>query len=268
MRAFVLRLGISGTMGLVLTILWLLIALFGPFIAPHGPGEVVDYDVFLPMSAEHPLGTDYLGRSVLSRVMDGARFTVGIAFIAALLAVVMGTSLGLLAAVSRKMIDEAISRFMDTLLSIPNKIFALVTIATFGSSTPILLLVAGVTYTPGIFRIARALAVNINQMDYIEVARARGEGRLYLALFEVLPNMLYPILTDFGLRFVYIVLLLSSLSFLGLGVQPPNADLGSLVRENMSGLWEGAPAILAPSIAIASLTIGVNLFIDSLREKV
>jgi peptide/nickel transport system permease protein len=267
MKTLYRRLGFSGTLGLTLAILWVLVSALGPFIAPYGPGDVVDYEVFLPMSAEHPLGTDYLGRSVLSRILDGARFTVGIAFAAALLAASLGTALGLFAAVSGRAVDEIISRFMDTLMSIPNKIFALVMIAAFGSSIPVLLLITGVSYTPGIYRIARALAVNINQMDYIQVARARGEGRVYLALSEVLPNMIHPVLTDFGLRFVYIVLLLSSLSFLGLGVQPPNADLGSLVRENMSGLWEAAPAILAPAAAIASLTIGVNLFIDSLRGQ-
>ncbi len=260
-------LGVSGLVGLALALLWLFVGVTGPFIAPHGPGEIVDYEVFLPMSWEYPLGTDYLGRSVLSRIMDGARFTVGLAFAAALLAAVLGTGLGLFSAVSGKALDESISRLMDALLSIPNKIFALVMIAAFGSSIPLLLLITGITYTPGVFRIARALAVNINQMEFVQVARARGEGRGYLACFEVLPNMIHPMLTDFGLRFVYVVLLLSSLSFLGLGVQPPNADLGSLVRENMSGLWEGAPAILAPAAAIASLTIGVNLVIDSLRGR-
>ena len=267
MKTLYRDLGFSGCLGLAIAMLWILVSLFGPMLAPHGPGEIVDYEVFLPMSAEHPLGTDYLGRSVLSRILDGARFTVGIALAAATLAAVIGTSLGLFSAVSVKVIDESISRLMDALLSIPNKIFALVMIAAFGSSIPLLLLITAITYTPGVYRIARALAVNINQMDYLQVARARGEGRLYLAVFEVLPNMIHPMLTDYGLRFVYIVLLLSSLSFLGLGVQPPNADLGSLVRENMSGLWEAAPAILAPAAAIASLTIGVNLFIDSLRGR-
>ncbi len=260
-------LGISGLVGLALALFWVFVSLTGPFIAPYGPGEIVDYEVFLPMSWEHPLGTDYLGRSVLSRIMDGARFTVGLAFAAALLAAFLGAGLGLFSAVSGKALDESISRLMDALLSIPNKIFALVMIAAFGSSIPLLLMITGISYTPGVFRIARSLAVNINQMDYVQVARARGEGRLYLACFEVLPNMIHPMLTDFGLRFVYVVLLLSSLSFLGLGVQPPNADLGSLVRENMSGLWDGAPAILAPAAAIASLTIGVNLVIDSLRGR-
>ena len=267
MKSLYRYLGITGLAGLALALFWVLVSFVGPLIAPYGPGEIVNYDVFLPMSWQHPLGTDYLGRSVLSRVMDGARFTVGLAFAAALLASLLGTGLGLFSAVSGKALDESISRVMDALLSIPNKIFALVMIAALGSSIPILLLITAITYTPGVFRIARSLAVNINQMDYIQVARARGEGRLYLASVEVLPNMIHPMLTDFGLRFVYVVLLLSSLSFLGLGVQPPNADLGSLVRQNSSGLWEGAPSIMAPAAAIISLTIGVNLFIDSLRSS-
>ena len=233
MKSLYRYLGITGLAGLALALFWVLVSFVGPLIAPYGPGEIVNYDVFLPMSWEHPLGTDYLGRSVLSRVMDGARFTVGLAFAAALLASLLGTGLGLFSAVSGKALDESISRVMDALLSIPNKIFALVMIAALGSSIPILLLITAITYTPGVFRIARSLAVNINQMDYIQVARARGEGRLYLASVEVLPNMIHPMLTT------WVLTRLSSLSFLGLGVQPPNADLGSLVRENMSGLWEG-----------------------------
>lgn len=258
-------LGLSGLVGGALAVLWVIITLLGPFIAPHDVGDIVAYEVFEPMSLQYPLGTDYLGRDVLSRILYGARYTVGLAFAAALLAAMVGTALGLFAAVSGRWVDESMSRLMDALISIPSKIFALVMIAAFGSSLPLLLLITAVTYTPGVYRIARALAVNVNQMEYIQVARARGEGRVYLACVEVLPNMIHPMLTDFGLRFVYVVLLLSSLSFLGLGVQPPNADLGSLVRENMSGLAEGAPAIIAPAVAIASLTIGVNLLIDSLR---
>jgi peptide/nickel transport system permease protein len=141
-------------------------------------------------------------------------------------------------------------------------------IAAFGSSLLLLVVIVGIAYMPGCYRIARSLAVNLNQMDFVQVARARGEGRIYLAREEILPNMIHPLLTDVGLRFVWAVLLLSSLSFLGLGVQPPDADLGSLVRENMSGLAEGAPAVLMPAVAIALLTVGVNLLIDSLRGKV
>ena len=260
LRAF----SLSGWMGLALVVSWLLIAIFGPMLAPYEVGAIIAPDVFDRFSAAHWLGSDYLGRDVLSRLLSGARYTVGLAFAAALLASTCGTSLALFAAVSGRWTDEILSRLMDTLISIPGKIFALVMVAAFGSSLFLLLIIAAVSYTPGAYRIARSLAVNLNQMDYIQVARARGEGRVYLALFEILPNMINPMLSDFGLRFIYVVLLLSGLSFLGLGVQPPDADLGSLVRENISGLGEAAPAIIMPALAIASLTIGVNLLIDSI----
>lgn len=255
--------GLAGRIGMALVGFWLIVALFGPLFAPYGLGAIVADEVFAGMSLSHPLGTDYLGRDVLSRMFFGARVTVGLAFGAALLASVTGTTLALLAAVSGRWIDEGLSRLMDTLICIPNKIFALVMVAAFGSSLPLLLLTAALSYVPGAYRIARSLAVNLNTMDYVQVARARGEGRVYLALTEILPNMLGPMLADFGLRFMFTVLLLSGLSFLGLGVQPPLADLGSLVRENVSGLPEGAPAVILPAIAIATLTIGVNLIIDS-----
>lgn len=258
----------TGLIGLVLVIFWLFIAIFGPVLAPHPVGDIVAYDVFEPLGGSYLLGTDYLGRDVLSRILYGARFTLALALAAALFAGIAGTGLGIFAAVSGRWVDEGMSRFMDALLSIPSKIFALVMIAAFGSSLPLLLLVIGISYTPGCYRIARALAVNLNQMDFVQVARARGEGRAYLACVEILPNMIHPMLADIGLRFVFAVLLLSSLSFLGLGVQPPDADLGSLVRENISGLPEGAPAVIMPAIAIATLTIGVNLLIDSLRGRV
>jgi peptide/nickel transport system permease protein len=258
---------ISGLVGLTLVVFWLLVALVGPLLAPHSVGKIVSYESFDTISTQYWLGTDYLGRDMLSRVLFGARFTVGLALASALLASVSGTALGVFSAVSGRWVDETISRLMDALICIPSKIFALVMVAAFGSSLPLLLLTAGLSYLPGAFRIARSLAVNLNTMDYVQVARARGEGRLYLTWVEILPNMIHPMLADFGLRFVFVVLLLSGLSFLGLGVQPPDADLGSLVRENISGLPEGAPAVIAPALAIATLTIGVNLLIDSLPRK-
>lgn len=258
---------ISGLIGLTLVVFWLLVALVGPLLAPHSVGKIVSYEAFDSISTQYWLGTDYLGRDMLSRILFGARFTVGLALASALLASVSGTALGVFSAVSGRWVDETISRLMDALICIPSKIFALVMVAAFGSSLPLLLLTAGLSYLPGAFRIARSLAVNLNTMDYVQVARARGEGRLYLTWVEILPNMIHPMLADFGLRFVFVVLLLSGLSFLGLGVQPPDADLGSLVRENISGLPEGAPAVIAPALAIATLTIGVNLLIDSLPRK-
>ncbi len=255
---------LSGKLGLALVIFWLAVALFGPMLAPYPVGAFVAYDVFDGQSAKYWLGSDYLGRDVLSRLMSGARYTAGLAAAAALLASTSGTALALTAAVGGAKVDEPLSRFMDMLISIPSKIFSLVLVAAFGSSLGLLLLIAAFTYIPGNYRIARALAVNLAQMDYVQVAKARGERRFYIAIAEILPNMIHPLLADFGLRFVFIVLLLSGLSFLGLGVQPPDADLGSLVRENISGLGEGALAIIAPAVAIATLTVGVNLLIDAI----
>lgn len=262
---FAKGLPLSGRIGLGLVLFWLAAALVGPLFAPHPVGAFVDYDVFSGVSASFPLGSDYLGRDVLSRLLWGARYTVLLGAGAALLACAIGTSLALTAAVRGGWGDEVLSRAMDTLISIPSKIFALVMVAAFGSSLGLLLTITAITYVPGNFRIARALAVNVVSLDFVIVARARGEGGLHIALREVLPNMIHPLLADFGLRFVFIVLLLSGLSFLGLGVQPPHADLGSLVRENISGLTDGAPAIIVPALAIATLTVGANLLIDALK---
>jgi peptide/nickel transport system permease protein len=265
--AFTRNLPLSGRIGLGLVLFWLVAALVGPLLAPYPVGAFVDYEVFSGLSKVFWLGSDYLGRDVLSRLLWGARYTVFLGAGAALLASVTGTTLALAAAVKGGWTDEVLSRGMDTLISIPSKIFALVMVAAFGSSLGLLLAIAAVTYVPGNFRIARALAVNVASLDFVQVARARGEGGFHIALREVLPNMIHPLMADFGLRFVFIVLLLSGLSFLGLGVQPPHADLGSLVRENISGLTEGAPAIIVPAIAIATLTVGANLLIDALKPK-
>jgi peptide/nickel transport system permease protein len=256
-----------GLIGLAITALWLLMALIGPMLSPYDASSIVDQDVFGPMSWQFPLGTDYLGRDMLSRILYGARFTVALALAATVLASTTGTLLGLFAAVSGGLIDTAMSRVLDALISIPSKMFALMMVASFGSSVPLLIITAAISFTPGSYRIARALAVNVQALDFVQAARSRGEGILYIMCVEVLPNMIRPVLTDFGLRFVFVVLLLSGLSFLSLGVQPPDADWGSLVRENISGLSEGAPAVLMPALAIATLTIGVNLFIDNLRKK-
>jgi peptide/nickel transport system permease protein len=258
---------ISGRIGLALVVFWVIVALAGPSLAPHAVGAFVDRNVFSGMSSQFWLGSDYLGRDVLSRMMWGARYTVFLAMGAAILAIVLGTATALLAAIRGGWMDEIISRVMDTLISMPSKIFSLVLVAAFGSSVWLLLAIAAFTYMPGNYRIARSLAVNIVALDYVQVARARGEGSFHLAWREVLPNMIHPLLADMGLRFVFVVLLLSGLSFLGLGVQPPLADLGSLVRENISGLTEGAPAIIVPALAIATLTVGANLLIDGLKPK-
>jgi len=263
------RLALSGAgiVGLLLVLFWAVMAVAGPWLAPHDPNALVADDFFGSLSLEYPLGTDYLGRDILSRLLQGAPYTIGVALLATVLACAAGVVLALVAAASGGWLDALISRTQDALIAIPNKIFALLMVASFGSSVPLLLVMAAFAYMPGSFRIARAVAVNLMTMDFVRVARTRGEGMAYIIFVEVLPNMLRPVLTDFGLRFVYVVLLLSAMSFLGLGIQPPDADWGSLVRENIQGLGEGAPAVLAPALAIASLTMGVNLLIDSIGGR-
>jgi peptide/nickel transport system permease protein len=263
-----LSLSVGGVIGLLIVTFWALMAVAGPLFAPYDANAMISDGYFGPLSLQFPLGTDYLGRDILSRLLHGAPYTIGVALVATALACTAGVVLALVAAAAGGWIDALISRTQDALIAIPNKIFALLMVASFGSSVPLLLLMAAFAYMPGSFRIARAVAVNVMTMDYVQVARTRGEAMPYIIFVEVLPNMLRPVMTDFGLRFVYVVLLLSAMSFLGLGVQPPDADWGSLVRENMQGIAEGAPAVLVPAVAIATLTMGVNLLIDSLGGRV
>ena len=248
-------------------VFWLLVALLAPVLAPHPPGQMIRAGVMSPLSAAAPLGTDFLGRDMLSRVIYGARYSVGLALLAASIASVLGTMLGIIAAVRRGWLDSVLSRTTDALISIPHLMFALVIVAALGTSLPILVALVAFIYLPGAYRIARALAADVNSQDYIEVCRVRGEGFAYIVLGEILPNIAFPVLTDFGLRFVFSVLLLSGLSFLGLGIQPPGADWGALVRENMDGIYDAAPAVVAPAIAIATLTVAVNLLIDGLGGR-
>lgn len=262
------RINWVGALCVALIFAWAIIALFAPWIAPHGVGDVVDADYFGPMTRKLPLGSDYLGRDMLSRILYGARYTVGVSLAAVLLACGTGVTLGMTAAVMGGWFDAVLSRFLDALNSIPSKLFGLVVVAAVGSSIPVLIMTMAVIYVPGSYRFSRALAVNVNAMDFVTVARLRGERLPYLIGAEILPNILGPVFADVGLRFVFVVLLLSGLSFLGLGVQPPNADWGALVRENIGGLAFGAPAVMAPSVAIASLTIAVNLLIDNLPRKI
>lgn len=262
------RINVVGLVGFSVIFLWALVAIFAGRLVPHSVGEIVDSDYFGPMSRELPLGSDYLGRDMLSRIIMGARYTVGISLAAVTIACTSGIVLGMTAAVTGGWTDTILSRLLDAMNSIPSKLFGLVVVAAVGSSIPVLIITLSVIYVPGAFRFARALAININTMDFVVVARIRGESILYIIGSEILPNILGPVLADLGLRFVFIVLLLSGLSFLGLGVQPPFADWGALVRENIGGLSYGAPAVIYPSIAIATLTISVNLFIDNLPVKI
>jgi peptide/nickel transport system permease protein len=262
-----LRLRLTGAVGATVLIFWLVVAVLAPWIAPYSDGHVVSSDVLGAMTWSFPFGTDYLGRDMLSRVLLGARITVGVSLVATSLACLAGVTLALAAAVRGGWVDAVLSRLLDAVISLPSLLFGLVVVASLGASMGVLIGTAAVIYTPGAYRTARSLAVNINALDFIAVARARGEGTWFIMREEILPNLLLPVLTDFGLRFVYVVLLLSGLSFLGLGIQPPYADWGSLVRENLEGLVDGSPAVIMPAVAIATLTIAVNLLIDNLPTR-
>jgi peptide/nickel transport system permease protein len=210
------------------------------------------------------LGTDVTDRDILSRLIYGAGRTIGIAFLATTLAYIIGVILGIGAAISNPKVDMVISRINDAILSLPTIMLGLVVVAAIGSSIPVLICTAGVIYASVVFRLARALGQEIMVMDFVEAARVRGEGLWWVITKEIGPNAAMPLMTDFGLRLIYVILFVSSLSFLGLGVQPPQADWGSMVRENLGALQYGTSIIpvIAPAIAIATLTVGINLIVD------
>jgi len=263
---FSLKLSWGARLGLVGLCIFALSALFAPFVAPYGQAEIVG-EVWEPMSSQFWLGTDQLGRDILSRLIYGARNTFFIAGAATLLSFFMGTFLGFLAAVSGGFTDQALSRFNDLMMAIPTLIFALVVLSVLPANMLILIVVMGVLDSTRVFRLSRAVAVDIVVMDYVEAARLRGENTMWIIFREILPNALSPLFAEFGLRFAFAVLFLSTLSFLGLGVQPPEADWGSMVKENKDGIVFGIPAALIPAAAIAILTISINLVVDSILSR-
>ena len=272
-----IKLSWAGKTGVVVLIFWAIIVVIGPMISPYYEGDILDEELFMvPGGDEYPdtdfqppskivyLGTDYLGRDTLSRILYGARTTIGISFIATLWAYVIGVTLGIAAAVGSKLLDMTLSRLNDAVLAIPSLMLALVMIAALGSTIPLLILLTGIIYAASVFRIARSLGQEVMVSDFVEAARVRGEGLWWIITREILPNIAMPLATDFGLRFVWIILFISALSFLGLGVQPPMSDWGSMVKENLPGLIYGSIAPIVPSLAIATLTISVNMIVDDI----
>lgn len=247
--------------------IWIIIAIVGPYIAPFHEADMIADDSFLPADGQFWLGSDYLGRDVLSRILWGARTTIGISFVSTLAAYLVGITLGIAAAVKGGWVDTVLSRLNEAFLSLPTIMVGLIVIAALGSSILILVLTAGMIYAIKVFRIARALGQDIMVSDFVECARARGEGMWWVITREVLPNAAMPLATDFGLRLVLVMLFISSLSFLGLGVQPPMSDWGSMVRENLQGLGYGSLAAIWPALAISTLTISVNLVIDDISAS-
>ncbi|MER9896489.1 ABC transporter permease [Mesorhizobium sp. M0119] len=260
------RIPISAAIGLFFTGLFLSTALFAPLIAPHPLGEIVG-DVWMPMSGEHWFGTDNLGRDLLSRMIYGARTTIFIAAVATALSFTLGSILGFTAAVVGGWFDMLMSRVVDLLMAIPTLILGLVVLSVLPSNLVTLILLMGTLDSTRVYRLSRAVAADINAMDFVEAAKLRGEGKWWVIFAEILPNALSPLVSELGLRFIFAVLFLSALSFLGLGVQPPDADWGGMVKENKDGIVFGISAALMPAAAIGALAISVNLVADWILNR-
>ncbi|MDW4499829.1 ABC transporter permease [Sulfitobacter sp. D35] len=261
-----MRIPLGALIGLFFTAVFFLMAVFAPLIAPYGMAEVVG-DVWEPSSPEHLIGTDSIGRDLLTRMIYGGRTTIFIATAATILSFVTGSVLGFFAAVSGGWVDQALSRFVDLVMSIPTLIFALVVLSVMPSTIFMLILIMGLLDSTRVYRLARAVAVDITVMDYVEAARLRGEKIGWIIFREILPNALSPLIAEMGLRFIFAVLFVSTLSFLGLGVQPPQADWGGIVKENKEGINYGIQAALYPAYAIAVLCISINLVADWILNR-
>lgn len=249
-------------LGFAIIALYAATALFAPLIAPHGQGEVVSPAPYGPWSREFLLGTDQLGRDVFSRLIYAARNTIAISLSATMLAFAIGTSLGIVASVLGGIVDVVISRIVDAVMALPQLIVILVMLSVVGSSVTNLVIVIGIADAANVFRVARSVAMNVAVMDFVEDAKLRGEYLSWIVFREVLPNIVSTLVAEFGMRFCFVVLTVSALSFLGLGIQPPTADWGSMVRENATLISYGDVTPLLPAAAIAVLAIGVNLVVD------
>ncbi|MDO6481193.1 ABC transporter permease [Shimia thalassica] len=279
---------LTASFGILTIIIYAVVAIFAGVIAPYGQEEILGAANVVPGgnpamggNPDYPLGTDQIGRDILSRLIYGAQNTVGIAFATTVLAFLIGATLGFLAATLGGWLDQLLSRAVDVLMAIPSLIFALLlmTIASAwagsekGLLTFYMVVIIAVIDSTRVFRLARAVGLNIVVMDYIEAAKLRGEGMGYLIFREILPNATAPLLAEFGLRFCFVFLTIASLSFLGVGIQPPLADWGTMVRDlaqfiNFAAFApQVASAPLLAASAIALLTVAVNFVVDWMLHK-
>ncbi|TIP27782.1 MAG: ABC transporter permease [Mesorhizobium sp.] len=248
--------------GMAVVTVYLAAAVFAPLIAPYGEYQVVSETPFEPWSSQFLFGTDQLGRDLFSRLVFGARNSIGIAFVTTLLAFVIGGSLGIIAAALRGVTDQVLSRFVDSVMSIPDLIFTLMLLAIFGSSVLNLVLIIAVIDSTRVFRLSRAAALNVVTLEFVEAAHARGEKLPWIVAQEILPNILPVLISEFGMRFCFVFLAIAALSFLGVGLQPPMAEWGSMVRDNAALISSGDITPLIPAAAIALLTVAVNFVAD------
>ncbi|AUG99249.1 ABC transporter permease [Pectobacteriaceae bacterium CE70] len=256
----------SVVLGLLALGIFICVALLAPWIAPYPADKIIGGAWLGPMGNAW-MGTDNLGRDLFSRLIWGTRTSLSVTALAAALAFLLGTSLGFLAGVCGGWVDQLISRVNDVLMAIPTLIFALVVLAMLPKNTAIIILVLGVLEATRVLRVSRSLAVDIATQEFIEVARMRGESMRWILWREILPNALTTLVAEFALRFIFILLFLSALSFLGMGIQPPTADWGGLARDNKDGILFGVWAALVPGAAIALLAVSLNVVADWLLSR-
>ena len=257
----------SAWFGMAVLFVYFFAAIFAPLIAPHGEAEIFPV-AYAPWGDGHIFGTDQIGRDIFSRIIYAARNTIGICLLATFIALGIGTVLGIIAALDRKYLDQLLSRIVDTLMAIPVMIFTFILLSVFGPTNFNLIVILGILESTRFFRISRSVAVGQVVLEYVEVARLRGENLPYIIFKEILPNISSPLIIEFGLRFIFIIFTISSLSFLGIGIQPPSADWASMVRENailiqyaQYDLTAGLTPLI-PAFAIALLCVSINFVVD------
>jgi peptide/nickel transport system permease protein len=261
LRLFGHKLSPLAQIGLAIIAINLLVALFAPWIAPFDQATPVG-DPWADPDIHHWLGLDNLGRDLLSRLIYAARLSIGLTLVITALAFAIGIITGFAAAVAGGWVDLALSRVVDLMLSMPTLIFAFVVLSVLGTSIPVLVITIAVLDAPKVYRLARAVAMGLVNLEFVEAARLRGEGWWWIIRREILPNSIPPLTAEFGLRFCFTFLFVASLSFLGLGIQPPAADWGSMVRDYKDMIDYGSIAPIYPAGCIAILTIGVNFVVD------
>ncbi len=263
----------AGRIGLPIVLLHITLALIGPWLAPYSPTEFhysnVENTVLHQLEApsfEFWLGTDQFGRDVLSRVMSGATSLIAVSLAGALLGISLGTIVGMSSGYKGGKVDEVVMRVMDGLMSFPTLLMALLVLTTLGSSSVNIAVTIGVVNMPRVARVMRSTMLTLKEMEFVQSARLRGEPTLYIIFREILPNTMPTLVVELSVRMSYAILVVSSLGFLGLGVQPPSPDWGLMLAQSRQFLVQAPWVALAPASAVASLVVGVNLLADGIRQ--
>lgn len=257
----------TATIGLTIVLFWVFVAIFAPLLAPHNPLAQDSSAINQGPSRTYPLGTDSMGRDILSRLIYGSRVILLLAPVSVLAAVVVGTVLGLVSGYFGGIVDEVLMRILDAIMAFPTILLYLIIISAIGPSALNVMLAITFVGAPGIARLVRGLTLDIRTRDYIQAARARGESPLYIMFVEILPNARGPLIIDALLRVGYAIFAIGTLGFLGLGLPPPTPDWGGMISQARKYIWTNPLGVLWPALAIASLVVGLNLLADGLREE-